>query len=84
VAAILADRRVTLTLTDAARRWLADEGFDPEFGARPLKRTLQRRVQDPLAMKLLSGEFKAGDRIEIDAGKGGLVFRSAGAGAAVS
>jgi len=84
VAAILADRRVTLTLTDGARKWLADEGFDPEFGARPLKRTLQRRVMDPLAMKLLSGEFKPGDRIEIDTGKDGLVFRSAGSGAVVS
>ena len=84
VAAILADRRVTLRLAPEARNWLADEGFDPEFGARPLKRTLQRRVQDPLALKLLSGEFKAHDRVEIDAGKGGLVFRSAGSGAAVS
>jgi len=78
------DRRVTLVLTDGARKWLADEGFDPEFGARPLKRTLQRRVQDPLALKILSGEFKTGDRIEIDAGKDGLVFRSTGKGAAVS
>ena len=75
VAAILADRGIQAVLTPAARRHLSDEGYDPEFGARPLKRVLQREVQDPLAMKLLSGDFKQGDRVEIDADGGKLVFR---------
>ena len=84
VAAILAERRIELRLTPAARRHLGEAGFDPEYGARPLKRTLQHEVQDPLAMKLLSGEFAPGDRIEIDAENGALVFRRAGSVAAVS
>ena len=56
----LAEKRITLELTDAAKAVLAKEGFDPVFGARPLKRTLQRRVQDPLALRLLEGEFQPG------------------------
>ena len=54
------------TLTDAARDALAEEGYDPHFGARPLKRTIQRRIQNPLAMRLLQGEFKPGGTIEVD------------------
>ena len=72
----LAERKLTVTLTDAARDYLANEGYDPAFGARPLKRLIQREIQDPLAMKLLSGDIHDGDTIEIDAGDGGLVFRS--------
>jgi ATP-dependent Clp protease ATP-binding subunit ClpB len=73
----LAERNLTLELTDAARGVLADEGFDPAFGARPLKRAIQRLIQDPLAKKVLGGEFKDGDMIEVDAGhEGQLVFHT--------
>jgi ATP-dependent Clp protease ATP-binding subunit ClpB len=71
----LAERKLTVTLTAAARDHLADRGYDPAFGARPLKRLIQRDVQDPLAMKLLSGEISEGDAVEIDADDAGLVFR---------
>ncbi len=70
----LAERKLTVALTDAARDYLANKGYDPAFGARPLKRLIQREIQDPLAMKLLSGDIHDGDTIEIDAGEGGLVF----------
>jgi ATP-dependent Clp protease ATP-binding subunit ClpB len=63
---MLADRQLTLHLTEAARDALAEEGYDPHYGARPLKRALQRRVQNPLAMKLLQGEFRPGQEIEVD------------------
>jgi ATP-dependent Clp protease ATP-binding subunit ClpB len=71
----LAERKLTLELTDAARAWLADEGYDPAFGARPLKRLIQREIQDPLAMKLLSGEIHDGDTIRVDAEEGALAFQ---------
>jgi ATP-dependent Clp protease ATP-binding subunit ClpB len=74
---ILADRDITLILTDAARDALAEEGYDPHFGARPLKRTIQRRIQNPLALKLLQGEFRAGQRIEVDVKRGEFVMRVA-------
>jgi ATP-dependent Clp protease ATP-binding subunit ClpB len=70
----LADRKLELELTPAARDYLANRGFDPAFGARPLKRVIQREVQDALAVRLLSGEVDEGDRIRVDAGEGGLVF----------
>ena len=60
-------------MTDAARSYLAIEGYDPAFGARPLKRLIQREVQDPLAMKLLAGEIRDGDAVTVDAGIDGLV-----------
>jgi len=69
----LEDRKLSLTLTDAARAYLADRGYDPAFGARPLKRLIQREVQDPLAMKLLAGEIRDGDAVTVDAGIDGLV-----------
>jgi ATP-dependent Clp protease ATP-binding subunit ClpB len=72
----LADRKLTVTLTDEARQYLANKGYDPAYGARPLKRLIQREVQDALAMKLLSGEVREGDAIEITTGEGGLVFRT--------
>ena len=70
----LEDRKLSVTLTDGARDYLANKGYDPAFGARPLKRLIQREIQDPLAMKLLSGDINDGDTVEIDAGDGGLVF----------
>jgi ATP-dependent Clp protease ATP-binding subunit ClpB len=72
----LAERKLTLVLTDAARDRLGNLGYDPAFGARPLKRLIQREVQDPLAMKLLAGEIHDGDTIEVDATEDGLVFRT--------
>jgi ATP-dependent Clp protease ATP-binding subunit ClpB len=73
----LQDRGITLTLTDGAREILAEDGFDPTFGARPLKRAIQRLIQDPLAKRILGGDFKDGDAIEVDAGhEGQLVFRT--------
>ena len=73
----LEERKLTFELTDAARDQLVSEGFDPVYGARPLKRTLQRRVLDPLAMKLLEGEFGEGDRVVVDAGVPDLQFSKA-------
>ena len=73
---MLAERELTLTLTETARDALADEGYDPHFGARPLKRTIQRRLQNPLAMKLLAGEFKPGQTIEVGVEKGEFAFRA--------
>jgi len=74
--AMLAEREVGLELSDAARDALAAEGYDPHFGARPLKRTIQRRLQNPLAMKLLSGEFKPGATVAVDAPNGEIVLRA--------
>ncbi len=71
---LLADRRLEIELTDAAKALLAEEGYDPAYGARPLKRVIQRQVQDPLALKLLQGEFREGDRVLIDARDGHLTF----------
>ena len=72
----LRERKLALVLTDAARAWIANEGYDPAFGARPLKRVLQRQIQDPLALALLSGEIHDGDTVEVDAGDDGLVLRT--------
>ncbi|MEJ2510835.1 MAG: ATP-dependent chaperone ClpB [Anaerolineales bacterium] len=74
VEALLRDRGYTLEITPEARQYLADVGYDPDFGARPLKRAIQRELQDPLAMEVLSGSFKPGDRILVDAGPDGLEF----------
>ncbi len=70
---LLADRNVTLELTEAAREGIADAGYDPVYGARPLKRAIQRLLQDPLATRLLRGEFKAGDHVVVDEGKDGAL-----------
>src|SRR5207249_1567971 len=70
----LAERNLKLSLTDAARAHVARVGYDPDFGARPLRRVLQREVADPIALKLLSGEFRDGDTIVVDASPDGLVF----------
>ncbi len=73
----LAARRLTVELTEGARDYLADTGFDPAYGARPLKRLIQREIQDALAMQLLSGDIRDGDTIVIDRGDAGLEFRTA-------
>jgi ATP-dependent Clp protease ATP-binding subunit ClpB len=74
----LEDRKIQVELTDAAKRYIVSEGYDPMYGARPLKRTIQRRVLDPLAMRVLQGEFHEGDHITVDVGENGLVFEKAG------
>jgi ATP-dependent Clp protease ATP-binding subunit ClpB len=72
---LLADRRMDLAITEAAEDLIAEEGYDPAFGARPLKRAIQRLVQNPLAMRILEGEFDDGDTIRVDRGEGDqLVF----------
>jgi len=71
---MLAEREIGLELTGEASEALANEGFDPQFGARPLKRSIQRRLQNPLAMKLLQGEFKTGQVIRIGHGRGEFTF----------
>jgi ATP-dependent Clp protease ATP-binding subunit ClpB len=70
----LAQQQLTIDVDDSARKYLAKEGFDPQFGARPLKRAIQEHLLDPLAMKLLEGEFKTGDRIKVTAQNGQLEF----------
>ncbi len=74
VAERLADQGLSVELTESARSWLAKEGFDPQFGARPLRRALQRHIESPLSVELLRGKFKSGDLVVVDAGKNGLVF----------
>ena len=74
VARLLADRKITIDLTDAARRWLGRVGYDPVYGARPLKRAVQRHLQDPLAEKLLGGEIPDGHTVHVDEGDGALTF----------
>ena len=70
----LAERKLTLTLTDPARAYLAEKGYDPAFGARPLKRLIQRELQDPLALKLLAGEIREGDEVTVDVEGDALAF----------
>jgi ATP-dependent Clp protease ATP-binding subunit ClpB len=74
----LANRKMALEMTDRAKALLVDKGYDPVYGARPLKRTIQRLIQDPLAVKILEGEFTEGDRIKIDSDGDKMVFRHAG------
>ena len=71
---LLAERKVDLEVSDAAKRYLAEVGYDPVYGARPLKRTIQREMQDPLAMGILQGEFTEGDTIQVDSKDGKLTF----------
>jgi ATP-dependent Clp protease ATP-binding subunit ClpB len=71
---LLKDRRIELEWTDAARRYLAEAGYDPVFGARPLKRVIQRQIQDPLALALLEGEVTEDGTIQVDARNGRVVF----------
>jgi len=71
----LEDRKIHLDLTDKARDMIIEEGYDPVYGARPLKRTLQRRVLDPLALGVLQGDFREGDAVRADVDGGSLVLR---------
>ena len=70
----LDERKIGLELSDAAKEFLAEEGFDPVYGARPLNRTIQRRVLDPLAMRVLQGDFVEGDNVLVDVQFGDIVF----------
>lgn len=70
----LADRKITIEVTDSAKEKIAAEGYDPVYGARPLKRVIQRRIQDPLAMKVLASEVHDGDHVLVDADEAGLTF----------
>ena len=72
VQALLKDRKITMELTDAARRWLARVGYDPVYGARPLKRSVQKHLQDPLAELILSGSVSDGSTVKVDEGDGRL------------
>jgi ATP-dependent Clp protease ATP-binding subunit ClpB len=75
--ALLADRKIALELTDAAKAWLANAGYDPVYGARPLKRTIQRQLQDPLARMILEGRIQDGEAVRVDAGESGLLINGA-------
>ena len=71
----LADRKIAIALTPAAKTRIAEIGFDPAYGARPLRRALQKRVEDPLAMRILEGEFREGDEVTVDVDpKGSFTF----------
>jgi ATP-dependent Clp protease ATP-binding subunit ClpB len=78
VKALLTDRRIELSFTDEAKTLMSEKGYDPAYGARPLKRVIQRMVQDPLAVRILEGEFPEGSKIEVDARLSGdaLEFRA--------
>ncbi|NPV76546.1 MAG: AAA domain-containing protein [Anaerolineae bacterium] len=71
----LLEHGLTVQLSDAARDWLAEEGYDPNFGARPLRRALQKHVESPLSVRLLSGEFASGDTVLVDVEDGKLTFK---------
>jgi ATP-dependent Clp protease ATP-binding subunit ClpB len=71
---LLEERRIGLELTDAARTWLANTGYDPVYGARPLKRVIQRQLQDPLALRILEGRIGEGGTAHIDVADGGLAI----------
>jgi ATP-dependent Clp protease ATP-binding subunit ClpB len=71
---LLEDRKITLKVDDAARAWLAEAGYDPVYGARPLKRVIQRALQNNLAERLLEGRIKDGQSVHVTAGKDGLVI----------
>ena len=71
----LHDRRITLEVTDPAKAWLAEHGYDPAYGARPLRRLVQREIGDRLARALLAGEVRDGDTVTVDLGEAGLLLR---------
>ena len=79
---LLVDRKIEITLDEAARRWLGDAGYDPVYGARPLKRVIQKTLQDPLAEKLLAGVVKDGETVKVSADIDGLTLNDKPAGAA--
>jgi ATP-dependent Clp protease ATP-binding subunit ClpB len=74
----LAERHLSLTVSEKAREYIAQEGYDPAYGARPLKRTIQRRIQDPLALMILEGKFSEGETVQVDlsiSGEGLVIHR---------
>ncbi|MBI2233675.1 MAG: AAA family ATPase, partial [Micavibrio aeruginosavorus] len=71
---LLDDRKITIALDASARDWLADKGYEPAYGARPLKRVIQKSLQDPLAELILAGTIKDGEKVKVSAGKHGLSF----------
>ncbi len=71
---LLADRKITITLDDKARAWLGNAGYDPVYGARPLKRVIQRRLQDPLAQMILEGRIGEGAIVTVSASATGLTL----------
>jgi ATP-dependent Clp protease ATP-binding subunit ClpB len=71
---LLAERKLTVELDDKAKEWLGERGYDPAYGARPLKRVIQKYVQDPLAELILQGKVREGDAVKISAGKDGLII----------
>jgi len=74
---LLADRKIALDIDASAKTWLAETGYDPVYGARPLRRVIQKELQNPLAEKLLAGEIQDGETVRVSAGEGGLVIGSA-------
>ena len=71
---MLQSKGYSLEISPEARHYLADAGYDPDYGARPLKRAIQRELQDPLALEVLSGNLKVGDLVQVDAAPEGLIF----------
>jgi ATP-dependent Clp protease ATP-binding subunit ClpB len=71
---LLTQQQLTLDVDNAAKKLLAKEGYDPQFGARPLKRAVQEHILNPLSLRLLEGDFKPGDKIKVSANDGELVF----------
>ena len=77
VRAMLAERKITLKLDDLALTWLAEAGYDPVYGARPLRRVIQRNLQSALATRILEGSIKDGDTVKVGSTNDGLEFKSA-------
>ena len=74
----LDEQQITLELSPAATSWLAEHGYDPNYGARPLRRLIQRQIENGLSRALLAGEFGAGDHVGVDVGDDGLIFNRVG------
>jgi len=80
----LAEHKLNLELTEKAKSWLAKEGYDPVFGARPLRRVIERYVENPLSSQVLRGELKEGDTVRVDLVKSGLTFKTKAAAQAAA
>ena len=80
VAKLLEDRKIEINLSEAAKDLLLTQGYDPQYGARPVQRTVQRRLQDPLAMRILDGDVVPGDRVRVDVDRDGreMIFERDG------
>jgi len=72
----LEEKSITLAVTDAAKDYLGKKGYDPDFGARPLRRTIQNLVEDPLSERLLRGDFQPGDTVSVDCAEDSIVMES--------